>query len=141
MALAQYVAGMAFSNVDLGCAHSMAHPLGARFDVPHGVANALLLPIVMKFNLPAAKEKYGDIARAMGVDTTGMSIDEAAHAAVEAVRKLSLNLGIPQTLRELKIPENALPQLANDAINDVYTGKNPRAITEKDILELYKKAY
>lgn len=101
MALAQYVAGMAFSNVDLGCVHSMAHPLGARFDVPHGVANALLLPIVIEFNLPAAKEKYGDIARAMGIDTTGMSIDEVAHTAVEAVRKLSHDLGIPQTLREL----------------------------------------
>ena len=134
MALAQYVAGMAFSNVGLGCFHSMAHPLGARFDVPHGVANALLLPIVMKFNLPAAKDKYGDIARAMGVDTTGMTIDEA-------VRKLSLDLGIPQTLRELKISEKALPQIANDVINDVCTGGNPRAITEEDILELYKKAY
>ncbi len=141
MALAQYVAGMAFSNVGLGCVHSMAHPLAGRFDVPHGVANALLLTIVMEFNLPAAKEKYGDIARAMGVDTIGMSIDEAAHAALEAVRKLSLDLGISQTLRELKIPENALPQLANDAINDVYTGRNPRAIAEEDILELYKKSY
>lgn len=139
MALAQYVAGMAFSNVGLGCVHSMAHPLGARFDVPHGVASALLLSIVMEFNLPAAKEKYGDIARAMGADTTGMSIDEAAHAAVEAVRKLSLDLGIPQALRELKIPENAFPQLANDGINDVCTGGNPRAITEEDILALYKK--
>ena len=95
MALAQYVAGMAFSNVGLGCVHSMA-TLRSEVDVPHGVANALLLLIVMEFNLPAAKEKYGDIARAMGADTTGMSIDEAAHAAVEAVRKLSLNLGIPK---------------------------------------------
>lgn len=119
----------------------MARPLRARFDVPHGVANALFLPIVMEFNLPAAKEKYGDIARAMGVDTTGMTIDEAAHAAVEAARKLSFDLGIPQTLRELKVPENALPQLANDTFNDVCTGGNPRAITEEDILELYKKAY
>ena len=134
MALAQYVVAVAFSNVGLGSAQSMAHPLGARFDVPHGVANALLLPIVMKFNLPAAKDKYGDIARAMGVDTTGMTIDEA-------VRKLSLDLGISQTLRELKISEKALPQIANDVINDVCTGGNPRAITEEDILELYKKAY
>lgn len=92
-------------------------------------------------SIDTAKEKYGDIARAIGVNTTGMSIDEAAHAALEAVRKLSLDLGIPQTLRELKIPENALPQLANDAINDVYSGENPRAITEEDILELLKKAY
>lgn len=95
----------------------------------------------MEFNLPAAKDKYGDIARAMCADATGMSIVEAAHAAFEAVRKLSLDLGIPQTLRELKIPESALPKLANDAVNDVYTGRNPKAITEEDILELYKKAY
>lgn len=128
------MAAVGFSNVGLGCVHSMTHPLGARFDVPHGVANALLLLIVMEFNLSAAKDKYGDIARAMGVDTTGMSIDEA-------VRKFSLDLGISQTLRELKIPENALPQLANDAINDVCNGGNPRAIPEEDILELYKKAY
>ncbi|MGM9645843.1 MAG: lactaldehyde reductase [Eubacteriales bacterium] len=141
MALAQYVAGMAFSNVGLGCVHSMAHPLGARFDIAHGVANALLLPIVMEYNMPAAKEKYCDIAKAMGVDITGMSVDEGAKAAVDAVKKLSLDLGIPQTLREINIPESALAQLANDAFNDVCTGGNPREITEADILELYRKAY
>ena len=141
MALAQYVAGMAFSNVGLGCVHSMAHPLGARFDIAHGVANALLLPIVMEYNMPAAKEKYCDIAKAMGVDITGMSVDEGAKAAVDAVKKLSLDLGIPQTLREINIPESALAQLANDAFNDVCTGGNPRKITEADILELYRKAY
>ena len=141
MALGQYVAGMAFSNVGLGCVHSMAHPLGARFDIPHGVANALLLPVVMEFNMPSSIIKYGRIARAMGVDTTGMSDEEAAMAAVEAVKKLSLDLGIPQTLREIDIPWEALPQLANDAINDVCTGGNPQPITEEDILELYKKVY
>lgn len=141
MALAQYVAGMAFSNVGLGCVHSMAHPLGARFDIAHGVANALLLPIVMEYNMPAAKEKYCDIAKAMGVDITGMSVDEGAKAAVDAVKKLSIDLGIPQTLREINIPEGALGQLANDAFNDVCTGGNPRKITEADILELYRKAY
>lgn len=141
MALGQYVAGMAFSNVGLGCVHSMAHPLGARYDIPHGVANALLLPIVMEFNMPSSIIKYGRIARAMGVDTTGMSDEEAAMAAVEAVKKLSLDLGIPQTLREIDIPWEALPQLANDAINDVCTGGNPQPITEEDILELYKKVY
>lgn len=141
MALGQYVAGMAFSNVGLGCVHSMAHPLGARFDVAHGVANALLLPIVMEFNMPACEAKYCDIAKAMGVDITGMSVSEGAKAAVEAVKKLSLDLGIPQTLREINIPESALAQLANDAFNDVCTGGNPREITEDDILELYKKAY
>ena len=141
MALGQYVAGMAFSNVGLGCVHSMAHPLGARFDIPHGVANALLLPIVMEFNMPACELKYGRIAKAMGVDTTDMSEGEAAQAAVDAVRQLSLDLAIPQTLREIGIPEDALEQLANDAFNDVCTGGNPREITEADILELYKKAF
>ena len=141
MALGQYVAGMAFSNVGLGCVHSMAHPLGARFDIAHGVANALLLPTVMEFNMPACEIKYGRIAKAMGVDTTSMTQAEAAQAAVDAVKQLSLDLGIPQTLREIGIPEDALAQLANDAFNDVCTGGNPREITEADILELYKKVY
>ena len=141
MALGQYVAGMAFSNVGLGCVHSMAHPLGARFDIAHGVANALLLPTVMEFNMPSSIVKYGRIAKAMGVDTTGMTQEEAAKAAVDAVKKLSLDLGIPQTLREIGIPEEALPQLANDAFNDVCTGGNPQPITEEDILALYKKVF
>ena len=141
MALGQYVAGMAFSNVGLGCVHSMAHPLGARFDIAHGVANALLLPTVMEFNMPSSIVKYGRIARAMGVDTNGMTDEEAAKAAVDAVKQLSLDLGIPQTLREIGIPEEALEQLANDAFNDVCTGGNPQPITEADILELYKKVY
>ena len=141
MALGQYVAGMAFSNVGLGCVHSMAHPLGARYDIAHGVANALLLPIVMEYNMPACEVKYCRIAEAMGVDVSGMSTAEGAKAAVEAVKKLSLDLKIPQTLREIGIPEEALEQLANDAFNDVCTGGNPREITEADILELYKKAY
>ena len=141
MALGQYVAGMAFSNVGLGCVHSMAHPLGARFDIAHGVANALLLPTVMEFNMPSSIVKYGRIAKAMGVDTTGMTDEEAAAAAVNAVKQLSLDLGIPQTLREIGIPEEALPQLAKDAFNDVCTGGNPQPITEDDILELYKKVF
>lgn len=141
MALAQYVAGMAFSNVGLGCVHSMAHPLGARFDIPHGVANALLLPIVMEYNRPAAMEKYCDIAVAMGVDVTGMSLEEGSVAAVDAVRKLSLDLNIPQRLRDINIPKEALAQLSEDAFNDVCTGGNPREITQADILALYEKAY
>ena len=141
MALAQYVAGMAFSNVGLGCVHSMAHPLGARFDIAHGVANALLLPIVMEYNMSAAVEKYCEIAKAMGVDTTGMSKEQGAQAAVDAVKQLSRDLKIPQTLREIKIPQDALEQLAKDAFADVCTGGNPREIGEKDILALYRKAY
>ena len=132
---------MECSNVGLGCVHSMAHPLGARFDIAHGVANALLLPVVMEFNLPAAKDKYAGIAKAMGVDVSAMGADEAAAAAVKAVKDLSVSLGIPQTLREIGIPETALPQLAKDAFADVCTGGNPREITEADILELYKIAY
>lgn len=141
MALAQYVAGMAFSNVGLGCVHSMAHPLGARFDIAHGVANALLLPIVMEYNMPAAVDKYCEIAKAMGVDISGMNRDEGAKAAVEAVKKLSIDLGIPQTLREINIPKDALAQLSKDAFADVCTGGNPREITEQDILNLYNKAF
>lgn len=141
MALAQYVAGMAFSNVGLGCVHSMAHPLGARFDVPHGVANALLLPIVMEFNMPSALDKYCEIAKAMGEDITGLTREEGAKVAVNAVKKLSLDLNIPQTLREINIPKESLKQLAKDAYADVCTGGNPREITENDILELYQIAY
>lgn len=141
MSVAQYVAGMGFSNVGLGIVHSMAHPLGAVFDVPHGVANALLLPIVMEFNMSAAIDKYGDIAKAMGVDITGMSKDTAAKAAVEAVRQLSKDINIPQTLKEINIPEESLDKLSKDALSDVCTGGNPKDVTLEDILGLYKKAY
>lgn len=141
MSIAQYVAGMGFSNVGLGIVHSMAHPLGAVFDVPHGVANALLLPIVMEFNMSACIEKYGDIARAMGVDTIGMTKEEAAKAAVEAVRKLSKDISIPQTLREISIKREDLPRLAKDALADVCTGGNPKDVVLEDILGLYEVAY
>lgn len=141
MAVAQYIAGMAFSNVGLGVVHGMAHPLGAIFDVPHGVANALLLPLIMEFNAPAALSKYVDIARAMDVFVPGMTLEEAAAAACKAVRELSVKVGIPQQLRELGIQEKDLPRLAAQAIADVCTPGNPREVTEEIILELYKKAY
>ena len=141
MAVAQYVAGMAFSNVGLGAVHGMAHPLGAIFDIPHGVANALLLPIVMEFNAPAAIDKYVIIAKAMYAYKEGMTREEAAEAAVEAVRQLSIRVGIPQHLAELGIKEEDLPRLAKAAFADVCTPGNPRDITEQDILELYKKAF
>ncbi len=140
MAMGSYVAGMAFSNVGLGIVHSMAHPLGARFDVAHGVANALLLPFIMEYNLPYAKAKYADIARAMGVDVKGLTADEAASAAIEAVKKLSKAIGIPQRLSEIGIKESDLAMLAADAIIDPCTGGNPAPVTEADILEIYKKA-
>lgn len=109
MAVAQYIAGMAFSNVGLGLVHGMAHPMGSLFDVPHGVANALLLPTIMEFNMPECLEKYPRIAEAMGVDTTGMSRKEAAQAAVEAVKALAIKVGIPQHLSELGITEADIP--------------------------------
>ena len=121
MAVAQYIAGMAFSNVGLGVVHGMAHPLGAIFDIPHGVANALLLPIIMEFNAPAALDKYVEIAKAMTVYKEGMSQEEAARAAVDAVRALSVRVGIPQHLSELGIKESDLDKLATAAIADVCT--------------------
>ena len=140
MAVAQYIAGMAFSNVGLGVVHGMAHPLGAIFDIPHGVANALLLPIIMEFNAPAALDKYVEIAKAMKVYKEGMSQEEAARAAVDAVRALSVRVGIPQHLSELGIKESDLDKLATAAIADVCTPGNPREVTKEIILDLYKKA-
>jgi lactaldehyde reductase len=137
---AQYIAGMAFSNVGLGVVHGMAHPLGAIFDIPHGVANALLLPIIMEFNASAALDKYVEIAKAMKVYKEGMSQEEAARAAVDAVRALSVRVGIPQHLSELGIKESDLDKLATAAIADVCTPGNPREVTKEIILDLYKKA-
>lgn len=139
MAVAQYIAGMAFSNVGLGVVHGMAHPLGAIFDVPHGVANALLLPTVMEFNMPAALDKYVQIAKAMDVYSAGMSREEAARAAVDAVKALAVRVGIPQHLTELGIQASDLERLAAAAAADVCTPGNPREVNEQIILELYKK--
>ena len=139
MAVAQYIAGMAFSNVGLGVVHGMAHPLGAIFDIPHGVANALLLPTIMEFNMPAALDKYVEIAKAMNVYAAGMSKEEAAQAAVKAVKELSLRIGIPQHLTELGITENDLDRLATAAEADVCTPGNPQEVNKEIILELYKK--
>lgn len=138
MALAQYIAAQAFSNVGLGLVHGMAHPMGSLHDIPHGVANAILLPRIMEFNMPKCIEKYGVIAQAMGVDTTGMSKEEAAQAAVDAVKALSIRVGIPQRLSELNIFEKDIPALAAQAITDVCTPGNPRDVTEAEIVELYK---
>lgn len=140
MALAQYIAGMAFSNVGLGLVHGMAHPMGSLFDIPHGVANALLLPLIMEFNMPECIKKYGDIAVAMGVDTKGMTPEEAARAACDAVRKLAIEVGIPQHMAELGITEKDIDALAEQAAADVCTPGNPREVTIEQIKELYRKA-
>lgn len=142
MSQAQYIAGMGFSNVGLGIVHSMAHPLGAHYDTPHGVANALLLPYVMEYNADSpAAPKYINIAKAMGVNTEGMSVEDGVNAAIEAVRKLSLSIGIPQKLCEIGVREEDLHMLAIDAFNDVCTGGNPRPTSVEDIEALYHKAY
>lgn len=142
MSQAQYIAGMGFSNVGLGIVHSMAHPLGAHYDTPHGVANVLLLPYVMEYNAASlAASKYVHIAKAMGVDTEGMTVEEGVCAAIDAVRKLSLSIGIPQRLREINVREEDLHQLAIDAFNDVCTGGNPRPTSVEDIEALYHKAF
>ncbi|MBQ7822680.1 MAG: lactaldehyde reductase [Bacteroidaceae bacterium] len=142
MALAQYIAGMGFSNVGLGIVHSMAHPLGAFYDTPHGVANALLLPYVMEYNAESdAAPKYLDIAKAMGVDVTGMSVKEGVKAAIDAVKALSVSINIPQKLHEIGVKEEDLQALAVAAYNDVCTGGNPRDTSIADIVELYEKAY
>lgn len=138
MALAQYIAGMAFSNVGLGLVHGMAHPMGSLFDVPHGVANALLLPTVMEFNTCAAEAKYRHIAEAMGVSTAGMTDKEAAAAACKAVKDLAIEVGIPQHLSELGIKESDIDRLSEQAAEDVCTPGNPREVTLEDIKALYK---
>lgn len=142
MALAQYIAGMGFSNVGLGIVHSMAHPLGAFYDTPHGVANALLLPYVMEYNAESdAAPKYLDIAKAMGVDTSNMTVKEGVKAAIDAVKKLSISIDIPQKLHEIGVKEEDIQSLAVAAYNDVCTGGNPRETSVADIVGLYKKAY
>lgn len=142
MALGQYIAGMGFSNVGLGLVHGMAHPLGAFYNVPHGVANAIILPHVMAWNAPFTGEKYRDIARAMGVPRVcPMTLDEARAAAVEAVRKLGADVGIPLRLRDVGMKEEDIPALAQAAFDDVCTGGNPREASLEEITALYRQIY
>lgn len=139
MALGQYVAGMGFSNVGLGIVHSMAHPLGALYDTPHGIANAIILPTVMEYNAPTTGEKYRDIAKAMGVKgTENMSQDEYRKAAVDAVKQLASDVGIPATLKDIVKPED-IPFLAQSAFDDACRPGNPRDTSVEEITELYKK--
>lgn len=137
MALGQYVTGMAFSNVGLGIAHSMAHTLGAVYDTPHGVACAMMLPIVMEYNADCSGEKYKNIAEAMGVDTTGMDQETYRKAAVEAVRQLSQDVGIPSKLEALK--EEDLDFLAESAFADACCPGNPKDTCVEDLKELFRK--
>ena len=138
MALGQYIAGMGFSNVGLGIVHSMAHPLGALYDTPHGVANAIILPTVMEYNAPATGDKYKYIAQAMGVEgTENMTQEEYRKAAVDAVRKLSADVGIPADLKEIVKPED-VDFLAQSAFDDACRPGNPRETSVAEIAELYR---
>lgn len=142
MALGQYIAGMGFSNVGLGLVHGMAHPLGAFYNVPHGVANAIILPHVMAWNAEYTGEKYRDIARAMNVPRVcGLSLSEVRMAAVDAVKQLSADVGIPARLRDVGMKEEDIAALAQAALDDVCTGGNPRDATLADITELYRQLY
>ena len=141
MAYAQYIAGMGFSNVGLGIVHSMAHSLGAFFDTPHGLANAILLPHVLRFNGEECPDLFRNMGRAFGLDMDNLSDKEAVEKVADAVADLSKKVKIPQTLREIGIPEEMIPALANQAINDPCTPGNPRDVTVDDLISIYKQAY
>lgn len=138
MALGQYVAGMGFSNVGLGIVHSMAHPLGAVYDTPHGVANAIILPTVMEYNAEATGEKYREIARAMGVQgVDAMTKEEYRRAAIDAVRQLSQDVGIPADLKDI-VKREDIPFLAQSAYDDACRPGNPKETSVEDIAKLYE---
>lgn len=137
MALGQYIAGMGFSNVGLGIVHSMAHPLGALYDTPHGIANAIILPTVMEYNAEVTGEKYKHIAEAMGVDTKGMDQATYRRAAIDAVKKLSSDVGIPSNLKGI-VKEEDLDFLSESAYADACRPGNPRETSVAEIKELYQ---
>ncbi|ULR31829.1 lactaldehyde reductase [Dickeya fangzhongdai] len=142
MALGQYIAGMGFSNVGLGLVHGMAHPLGAFYNTPHGVANAILLPHIMAWNAEYTGEKFRAIAVAMGVQGAGsMPLTQARNAAIQAVRQLAQDVDIPAQLRQVGVKEQDIPALAQAAFDDVCTGGNPRPASVKEIEALYQSIY
>ncbi|WP_413723185.1 lactaldehyde reductase [Sodalis sp. RH23] len=142
MALGQYIAGMGFSNVGLGLVHGMAHPLGAYYNTPHGVANAILLPHIMVYNAAQTGEKFRAIAVAMGVENAAaMPLEQARTAAIDAVKALCREVGIPARLREVGLREQDIPALAQAALDDVCTGGNPRQTSLEDIKALYQAIF
>ena len=142
MSLGQYIAGMGFSNVGLGIVHSMAHPLSAVYDIPHGKACAMLLTAVLKFNAPATGEKYREIARVMGVPNVD-TMDEATYrqAAIDVIQKLADDVGIPKSLSEAGVKREDIPFLAESAFNDACTPGNPRDVSLEDIIGIYESIY
>ena len=141
MGLAQYIAGMGFSNVGLGIVHSMAHQLGAVYDTPHGVANAVLLPYVLEFNAEVCVERVEEIGRVMGLDMDALTRKEIIEHVVNAIKNLSKNVGIPEKLRYLDVKKEDIKMLSKKAISDPCTPGNPRDVTEKDIERIYEKAF
>lgn len=140
MAYAEFLAGMAFNNASLGNVHAMAHQLGGFYDLPHGVCNAILLPHVESFNMIACPERFADIAVAMGENIEGLSVIEAADLAMESIKRLSKEVGIPAGLKELGVKEEDLPTLADNALKDACGLTNPRIATKDDIIQIYKNA-
>ncbi len=140
MAYAEFMAGMAFNNASLGNVHAMAHQLGGFYDLPHGVCNAILLPHVESFNMIACPERFADIAVAMGENIEGLSVIEAADLAMESIKRLSEDVGIPSGLKELGVKEEDLPTLADNALKDACGLTNPRIATKEDIIMIYKAA-
>lgn len=141
VAYAQYIAGMGFSNAGLGITHSLAHSLGAYYDTPHGIANAILLPHVLKFNGKECPELFLNIGNAFGLNMKNLNNDEIVDKVVAAIKKLEEKLDIPKNLEEIGISKEMLPTLAKQAINDVCTSGNPRKVTISDLVSIYEKAY
>lgn len=141
MAYAQYIAGMGFSNVGLGIVHSMAHSLGAFFDTPHGLANSILLPHVMRFNGQVCPDLFRNMGRAFGLNMEVLNDYEVIETIVDAIQELSKSMNIPQRLRDVGIPKEMIPQLASQAINDACTPGNPREVTVDDLITIYNQAY
>ena len=141
MGVAQYIAGMGFSNVGLGIVHSMAHQLGAVYDTPHGLANAVLLPYVMRYNGEVCPDRFVDMGRAFGLDMNGVTGMDAVMKVVNAIHDLNQKLGIPAHLKEVGVKEEDIPMLSEKAMNDVCTGGNPRETSVADIEKIYREAF
>ncbi len=141
MAWGQFIAGQAFSNCGLGYVHSMAHQLGGMYDLPHGVCNAILLPYVEEFNAEVCGEKLGNVAEALGKDITGLSLEEKKKAAIDAIKELSKDVGIPAGLKELNVDPKDFEEMAKNALADVCTGGNPREVNLEDTIKIYEAAY
>lgn len=140
MQYGEYLAGMAFSNASLGYVHSMAHQLGGVYDLVHGLCNAILLPVVSRFNSAEKVERFAEVAKAMGVDTVGMTLIDAAESGILAIEKLSASVGTDQKLSDLGVKEDKLEFMAINALNDACSLTNPRKATTEDIINIFKKA-